>query len=82
MSSFNRWGQRVYDSSLGRFLEVDPIGGGSANDYDYAYKDPINGNDLTGQQGSGYWSRWCQGHWRSCRTSGGWHAARWWKKHT
>lgn len=41
-------GARQYDPTLGRFLEVDPIEGGSANDYDYANADPINNQDLDG----------------------------------
>jgi RHS repeat-associated protein len=43
-----RMGQRLYDPALGRFLQVDPIEGGSANDYDYAWQDPINNFDLDG----------------------------------
>ena len=31
-----------------RFLEVDPIEGGSSNDYDYVNGDPINNLDLAG----------------------------------
>jgi RHS repeat-associated protein len=41
-------GARQYVPSIGRFLEVDPVEGGSCNDYDYACGDPINGSDLTG----------------------------------
>jgi RHS repeat-associated protein len=43
-----RMGQRLYDPALGRFLEVDPIEGGSCNDYDYVCGDPINNFDLNG----------------------------------
>jgi RHS repeat-associated protein len=42
-------GARPYDPNTGRFLSVDPIPGGSANNYDYAGQDPINGYDLDGQ---------------------------------
>jgi hypothetical protein len=33
---------------LGRFLEVDPVQGGCANDYAYVYGDPVNASDIAG----------------------------------
>ncbi|MFJ8475933.1 PA14 domain-containing protein [Kitasatospora sp. NPDC094011] len=41
-------GARVYLPVLGRFLQKDPVAGGSANDYDYVNADPVNGLDLAG----------------------------------
>jgi hypothetical protein len=41
-------GARQYSPTLGRFIEVDPVEGGSANDYDYVDGDPINQIDLDG----------------------------------
>jgi RHS repeat-associated protein len=41
-------GARPYVPSLGRFLEVDPVEGGSANDYDYCSGDPVNCSDPAG----------------------------------
>ena len=45
-----RMGNRLYDSRLGRFLQKDPIEGGSCNAYDYACVDPVNNFDLDGQR--------------------------------
>jgi RHS repeat-associated protein len=42
-------GQRMYLPSLGRFLQVDPVLGGSANSYDYANEDPTDIFDLDGR---------------------------------
>jgi RHS repeat-associated protein len=41
-------GARSYVPAMGRFTTVDPVAGGSANDYDYANADPVNGFDLDG----------------------------------
>jgi RHS repeat-associated protein len=43
-----KMGTRYYDPALGRFTQVDPIAGGSANRYDYAFQDPINNLDSAG----------------------------------
>jgi RHS repeat-associated protein len=42
-------GARALDPSQGRFLSVDPIDGGCANEYVYVFGDPINGSDLSGK---------------------------------
>lgn len=42
-------GVRLYDPILGRFLQTDPVPGGSANEYDYASQDPVNNFDLSGR---------------------------------
>ncbi|MFD0520949.1 RHS repeat-associated core domain-containing protein [Paractinoplanes durhamensis] len=46
-------GARAYQRSEGRFLSVDPIDGGCANNYTYVNGDPFSTNDLTGQKCSG-----------------------------
>jgi RHS repeat-associated protein len=52
-------GARPYDPSTGRFLQVDPIEGGTPNDYVHP-TDPVNQADLTG---SICWS--C--HWKNAK---------------
>ena len=42
-------GARPYQTTQGRFLTIDPIDGGCANPYTYAYGDPTNHPDLSGQ---------------------------------
>ncbi|WP_285780580.1 DNRLRE domain-containing protein [Microtetraspora sp. NBRC 13810] len=53
-------GVRLYNPATGRFLQVDPKMGGSANAYDYCSGDPINKLDLAGTDeflgGHGEWS--------------------------
>lgn len=41
-------GLRSYVPQLGRFLQPDPIAGGSANAYAYTFGDPVNSSDPTG----------------------------------
>jgi len=60
-------GARTYSPLIGRFLSVDPVEGGSANDYDYVVADPINKSDLNCQ----WWSfssvgNWFSNNWPDC----------------
>ena len=48
-------GARIYSSVLARFLQVDPIEGGTANSYAYVI-DAINDLDLSGE----FSCRWCR----------------------
>ncbi|XVV02662.1 PA14 domain-containing protein [Actinosynnema sp. CA-248983] len=47
--SIVQMGARPYSPLLSRFLSVDPVEGGSANDYDYVNGDPVNTTDLDGR---------------------------------
>ncbi len=42
-------GVRLYNPTTGRFLQVDPVPGGSCNAYDYSCQDPINRSDTDGR---------------------------------
>ncbi|MEU1183824.1 DNRLRE domain-containing protein [Streptomyces sp. NPDC005820] len=42
-------GLRLYSPTTGRFLQTDPVPGGSATAYDYCNGDPVNCQDLNGQ---------------------------------
>jgi RHS repeat-associated protein len=44
-------GVRLYVPDLGRFLQPDPVPGGSASLYDYCSADPVNCFDLDGKWG-------------------------------
>jgi RHS repeat-associated protein len=41
-------GARSYVPAVGRFISTDPVPGGSATPYDYAFQDPISKFDLCG----------------------------------
>lgn len=51
-TSFIQMGARVYMPTLGRFLQTDPVDGGTLNSYVYV-ADPINSSDYSGQWGIG-----------------------------
>lgn len=42
-------GARSYVPQIGRYLQPDPIPGGSANEYSYTFGDPVNTSDLSGE---------------------------------
>jgi RHS repeat-associated protein len=44
----HKMGARYYDSTLGRFTQVDPVDGGALTAYDYAYQNPVNAADPDG----------------------------------
>lgn len=48
-SGLQLMGERVYNPTTGRFLQTDPVLGGSANNYDYVGGDPVNGSDTSGR---------------------------------
>lgn len=41
-------GARPYHPTHGRFLQIDPIEGGCANEYTYVHGDPVNQSDISG----------------------------------
>jgi len=49
-TAYQMMGARVYIPALGRFIQLDPKVGGSANGYDYANQDPVNNTDPSGNE--------------------------------
>jgi RHS repeat-associated protein len=47
-------GARSYVPEIGRFLQPDPVSGGSANAYSYTFGDPVNSSDPTGDYTASY----------------------------
>ncbi|GII33574.1 phospholipase A2 [Planotetraspora mira] len=76
-------GVRLYQPKLGRFLQTDPVDGGSANAYDYAAQAPTAKADLDGKK----WY-WCTSFWdfafNHCGVNYAWYHGSWlwvsWKK--
>jgi RHS repeat-associated protein len=51
-------GARTYVPQLGRFLQTDPVSGGSANSYSYVFGDPVGESDLSGEYTPGAAPSW------------------------
>ncbi len=49
-TTYQLMGARVYIPALGRFAQLDPKVGGSANGYDYVNQDPVNASDPSGNE--------------------------------
>ena len=56
-----RMGVRLYDPAIGRILQVDPVEGGSANDYEYVFADPCNKLDIEGRLACQKWAKTATG---------------------
>jgi RHS repeat-associated protein len=54
-------GVRLYNPTTGRFLQTDPVYGGSCNAYEYTCADPVDKVDLDGKWPC--WSRKCAIKW-------------------
>ncbi len=55
-------GVRLYNPVTGRFLQTDPIYGGSCNAYEYTCADPANKFDVDGKRWCSKWRWKCRKH--------------------
>ncbi|MFC1402814.1 MULTISPECIES: RHS repeat-associated core domain-containing protein [Streptacidiphilus] len=55
-SGLTLMGVRLYNPTTGRFLQIDPVPGGSSNAYEYGGGDPITHFDLDGQSWRIHWN--------------------------
>lgn len=64
-----RMGVRLYDTTTGRFMQADPVEGGSCSEYDYVCGDPVNGTDLDGEKMGPHQAKHCALPWNAnkCR---------------
>jgi RHS repeat-associated protein len=66
-SGVTTMGVRSYVPQIGRFLQPDPVPGGSANAYSYTFQDPVNSTDPSGEYAyvasylSGFDEKWASG---------------------
>jgi RHS repeat-associated protein len=52
-------GVRLYNPVTGRFLQTDPVYGGSCNAYEYTCADPVDKSDLDGKRTCLGFRKWC-----------------------
>jgi RHS repeat-associated protein len=51
-------GARAFNPAEARFLSVDPLSGGCANAYVYAFGDPLDNPDLSGQESCAHYTKY------------------------
>ncbi|MGW0882103.1 DNRLRE domain-containing protein [Streptomyces sp. NPDC002671] len=71
LSGVTLMGVRLYDSTSGRFLQVDPVAGGNDNSYEYCRGNPVGCTDISGAYSYSY--AYDLGYfWQSAKSLFGW----------
>jgi RHS repeat-associated protein len=71
LSGVSLMGVRLYDSTSGRFLQIDPVAGGNDNNYEYCRGNPVGCTDVSGAYSYSY--AYDLGYfWQSARSLFGW----------